>query len=151
MKVKEIMTTEVGTCTPASDLASVVRVLWDKDCGAVPVVADGKVVGMITDRDICVATATTNQRASEIPVSAVMGPHDTLYACRPDDEIEAVLGLMQNNKVRRLPVTDETGALQGIISISDFVQRAGKSTSTKAQTVAQKEVLTTLKALVARA
>lgn len=145
------MTTKVGTCTPEDNLSTVVSVMWDKDCGAVPVMDNGKVVGMITDRDICVAAATTNLRTSEIPVKAVLLNNTELYTCQPEDNVDAALTAMQQYKVRRLPVVDAEGTLCGIVSVSDLVQRAGKTTSVKAQTVAQKEVLTTLKALTARA
>ena len=58
MKVKEIMTGEAVTCTPETDLATAAQLMWEGDCGVLPVVSEGKgVVGMITDRDICMATA----------------------------------------------------------------------------------------------
>lgn len=151
MKIKDLMTTEVGTCAPDDNLSAVVSVMWAKDCGAVPVLDGGKVVGMITDRDICVAAATTNLRTSEIPVKAVLLNNEGIYSCTPEDSAEAALTTMQQYKVRRLPVVDAAGTLCGIVSVSDLVQRAGKTTSVKANTVAQKEVLTTLKALTARA
>jgi CBS domain-containing protein len=145
MKVKDIMTTEVGYCTPDSNLSTAVSIMWNKDCGAVPVVADGKVVGVITDRDVAVAAATTNQPLGNLPVSAVVnGP---VHTCQAEDGIEAAIAAMQDNKVRRLPVVDADGALVGIVSINDLVRRAGKATSAKSNTVAQKDVLETLKAM----
>ena len=149
MKIKDIMTTEVGFCTPQDNLAEAVRVMWEKDCGSVPVVADGKVVGIITDRDICVAVATTNMPASTVPVQAVIS--DTVYTCSPEDGIDTALAIIQAHKVRRLPVVNENGALLGIVSLNDFVRHAGKSTSSKNKTVAQKDVIETLKAVSANA
>ena len=145
MKVKDIMTTEVGACAPGANLASVVSIMWEKDCGAVPVVAEGKVVGIITDRDIAVAAATTNQPLGDIPVSVVL--NGAVHTCQAEDGIEAVAAAMQANKVRRLPVVDADGALQGIVSVNDLVRHAGKSTSAKSKTVATKDVVETLKAL----
>jgi CBS domain-containing protein len=139
------MTTEVGACAPDANLASVVSIMWNKDCGAVPVVADGKVVGIITDRDIAVAAATTNQPASDIPVSAVI--NGAVYTCQAEDGVEAAIAAMQENKVRRLPVVDAGGGLQGIVSVNDLVRHAGKATSAKSKTVATKDVLDTIKAV----
>jgi CBS domain-containing protein len=149
MKIKDIMTTEVGVCSPDSNLASVVSTMWNKDCGAVPVVNDGKVVGIITDRDIAVAAATTNQPLGNIPVSAVV--NGTVHTCQAEDSVDNAIAAMQENKVRRLPVTDADGALQGIVSVNDLVRHAGKSTSAKTKTVAQKDVFETLKAISAAA
>lgn len=145
MKVKDLMTSEVGACAPDANLASVVSIMWNNDCGAVPVVADGKVVGIITDRDIAVAAATTNQPASDIPVSTVI--NGTVYTCQAEDGVEAAIAAMQENKVRRLPVVDADGGLLGIVSVNDLVRHAGKSTSAKSKTVATKDVVETLKAL----
>ena len=151
MKIKDLMTAEVGTCTPDDNLSVAVRVMWEKDCGAVPVVENGKVVGIITDRDICVAAATTNLRTSEIPVKAVLINKEEVYSFGLDANADTALEAMQTYKVRRLPVLDAEGTLCGIVSVSDLVQHAGKTTSIKARTVAQKDVLQTLKALTARA
>ena len=149
MKIQDLMTTEVGVCAPDANLASVVGIMWNKDCGAVPVVDNGQVVGIITDRDIAVAAATTNQPASDIPVSAVI--NGAVHTCLATDEVDAAIASMQANKVRRLPVVDADGALQGIVSLNDLVRHAGKSTSAKSKTVAAKDVVETLKALSAAA
>jgi predicted transcriptional regulator len=96
------------------------------DCGVVPVVnAQNKVVGMITDRDICLALGPRPLPAAGIPVTEVMSRR--VYACGPGEEIPAALRTMKNKRVRRLPVIDN-GRLVGILSMDDVVMRAEAST-----------------------
>ena len=64
MKVRDLMTSRVRTCRPSTSLADVVSEMWEGDCGVLPVVNDeGRVIGMITDRDICIALATRDRFA----------------------------------------------------------------------------------------
>lgn len=120
MKVCEMMTKEVRGCWPDSSLAAATQIMWATDCGALPVLGDDdRVVGMITDRDISIAVAMTQRRPSEITVGEVMSK--PVYTCRPDDHIKVALNFMAAAQVRRLPVINQSGALQGILSISDIM------------------------------
>jgi CBS domain-containing protein len=144
MKVQDIMTTDVETCGPESDLGAAATTMWKRDCGSVPVVdGEGKVVGMITDRDICMAVATRNKLASAIKVGEVISGR--VYACSPDDRIEDALETMQSAQLRRLPVVDDDGRLHGILSINDVVLHSRRGRSKKH--VAHRDVMTTLKVL----
>jgi CBS domain-containing protein len=144
MKVQDIMTTEVETCGADSDLGAAATIMWKRDCGSVPVVdGEGKVVGMITDRDICMAVATRNKLASAIKVGEVISGR--VYACAPDDRIEDALETMQSAQLRRLPVVDDDGKLHGILSINDVVLHSKRGRSKKH--VAHRDVMTTLKVL----
>jgi CBS domain-containing protein len=144
MRVQDIMTVEVETCGPESDLAAAANIMWRRDCGSVPVVdADGKVIGMITDRDICMAVSTRNRLASEIKVNEVMSGR--VYACSADDDIRDALETMQSAQLRRLPVVDGVGSLQGILSINDVLLHSAKGRSKKH--VAHRDVMVTLKVL----
>jgi CBS-domain-containing membrane protein len=98
--------------------------MWRGDCGILPVLADGhKVVGMITDRDICMATATKHRDPASIRVKEVMS--GKVYGCSPDTEIHAALKIMQQKQVRRLPVIDAyDGKLAGILSMNDVALKA---------------------------
>src|SRR5947207_2924632 len=125
MKVQELMTKGVEACSRDSDLAAAAMIMWRMDCGAVPVVNDLQVVGMITDRDICVAVATQHRRAEEIRVGEVIS--GTLHRVRPDDDVRVALATMRSERVRRLPVVDDDGRLEGIVSLSDVVRSASKS------------------------
>ena len=130
MKVREIMTKDVRTCRPDTSLAEAVRLMWEKDCGVLPVVtADGKVTGMITDRDICVAIATRGQTADRILVSGVIGPK--VCNCAQDDDATVALQTMKSQRIRRLAVVDSQGRLKGILSLSDIVTHAGATLSTE--------------------
>ena len=97
--------------------------LWCAGCGALPVVdANGKVVGMITDRDVCIALGTRGQRAADLVVAQVMSGQ--VFACRPTDDIHAALKTMRTQKVRRLPVINHEGKLEGLVTISDMILQA---------------------------
>jgi CBS-domain-containing membrane protein len=120
MKVRDMMTKEVYGCWPDSSLAAAAQIMWAKDCGALPVLEDDdSVVGMITDRDISIAIAMTPRRPSEITVGEVMSK--PVCACGPEDHVKEALNWMANAQVRRLPVIDQHGGLQGILSISDVM------------------------------
>lgn len=125
MKIREVMTGDVGYCQPNSALTDAAMIMWQRDCGAVPIVDEqNQVVGMITDRDICIATAMQNRLASEIRVGEIISGN--VKTCRPNDDLENALKTMKRNQLRRLPVTNENGTLLGIVSISDLLS-AGKN------------------------
>ena len=127
MKVKEIMTSDVKWCMLDTNLAAVAKIMWEGDCGAVPVTDDrGEVVGVITDRDICIAGATRSRSEGEIPVREVIST--TLHACAPSDDVRGAMETMRTQQVRRLPVVGPDGRLAGIVSLNDIAMqtRAGK-------------------------
>ena len=120
MKVRDIMTTDVKSCNSDTNLAAAASRMWEGDCGALPVVdEDGKFIGMITDRDICMAVATRPRLASDILVGEVTS--GAIYVCHPTDEVQSALKTMQKERVRRLPVVNDKGILQGILSTNDII------------------------------
>jgi CBS domain-containing protein len=130
MKVRQIMTHDVKTCRPETNLAEAVKLMWERDCGVLPVVkSDGKLSGMITDRDICVAIATRGQTADRIAVRDVTA--GKACTCGPDDDAVVALETMKSQRVRRLPVVDAEGRLKGILSLNDVVTHAGAASSTE--------------------
>jgi len=130
MKVREIMTSHVTTCRPETNLAEVVTLMWEQDCGVLPVVtSDRTVSGMITDRDICVALATRGLTADRIAVHDVIA--GTAYTCSVDDDAIVALKTMKSQRVRRLPVVDAEGRLKGILSLNDVLTHAGAAASTE--------------------
>ena len=123
MKVKELMTSDVKSCGPDTNLAAAAKIMWEDDCGAVPVIDEGgHVIGMITDRDICIAGATRALAEGEIPVQDVISK--VVYTCAPSDDIRQALETMRLRKVRRLPVVDQGGRLTGIVSVHDIALEA---------------------------
>jgi CBS domain-containing protein len=136
MKVREIMTSDVKRCSLDTNLAAAAKIMWEADCGAVPVTDDhGKVVGVITDRDICIAGATRSSAEGEIPVRDVISK--SLHACTPGDDVRAAMETMKLQQVRRLPVIGHDGRLVGIISIHDVAlqARSGKGAHIPAEDV----------------
>src|SRR5688500_7157705 len=118
MKVKDVMTATVRTCTPETSLADAAREMWMGNCGVLPVVDNcGAVVGMITDRDICIATGCRRRDPATILVSEVIT--NQAYACSADSDVIEALEIMRQKDVRRLPVLDAAGKLCGILSMDD--------------------------------
>ena len=146
MKVREIMTGEVGSCGLETNLAAAARIMWEKDCGAVPVLdSQGQVIGIITDRDICMALTTRNYLASGITVGDVIS--GMVKACAPDDDVNTALQTMQREQVRRLPVVDGEGKLVGILALNDVILHSKQGKSKKGAHVSHGEVMEALKAL----
>ncbi len=123
MKVRDLMVSEVVTCHPTDSLNIPARLMWERDCGCVPVVdRENVVLGVVTDRDICIGAYTQGRSLHLIEVKDVMGR--SVVACGPDDEVITAEKLMRDNKVRRLPVCDADEKLTGIISLSDIALEA---------------------------
>lgn len=118
MKAREIMTKEVHSCRPEASLNEAARIMWDHDCGCVPVVdSSRRIIGIVTDRDVCMAAYTKGLPLTEIQVQSIIPEH--VYSCSPDDSIETIEGIMRHHRIRRIPVTDSESRLVGIISLND--------------------------------
>ena len=123
MKVKEIMTPNAKAIWLTESLADAAQLMWENDCGVLPIIKDGrKVIGMITDRDICMAAAMRDKKPSGVSVEEVMT--GLVYSLNPEDEIEQALKTMEEHKIRRLPVVNAEGELEGILSMNDVVLNA---------------------------
>jgi CBS domain-containing protein len=135
------MVKDAKFCSPKLNLAAVAEILWKQGCGTLPVVENGRVLGMITDRDICIALGTRNGKAAETLVKDVTLPK--LFYCAPEDDIHTALRTMAAQKVRRLPVIDSQGILTGILCLDDIVLFAEE----KAGELTYFDVVETLKAI----
>jgi CBS domain-containing protein len=126
MKVEQLMTRNVRTCRSSDPLERAAQLMWEQDCGIVPVTAEGngsgRVVGMITDRDVCMAAYTQGRRLAEIPVSSAMSRE--LFSCRPTDSLAVALKVMETNQVHRLPVVDRDDQVVGLLSLADIAREA---------------------------
>jgi len=123
MKVKDAMMGTAYYCQLDTNLGSATELMWVGNCGFLPVMGpNGKIAGVITDRDICMALGTRNRLPGDITVGDVMSGR--LFACSPDDDVHIALQLMQEGGVRRLPVIGGNGTLVGVVSIDDLVLRA---------------------------
>jgi CBS domain-containing protein len=146
MKVKEIMSTNPKACTLTDNLSAAAGLMWENDCGILPVVAEGgKVVGLITDRDICMAANLNGRNLWNIAVEDVISGE--VFACKPEDDIHSVLTTMQENKVRRLPVVAADGTLEGILSMNDIVLKAEEPKDKKATELSYADVVKTYKSI----
>jgi CBS domain-containing protein len=97
--------------------------MWEKDCGCLPVVdEDGELVGMITDRDICMAAYTKGISLHDASVAAVMS--HPVIACRVEDNVGQVEQLMKTHRIRRIPVVDALDGLVGMVSVGDLARAA---------------------------
>jgi CBS domain-containing protein len=142
MKVKDLMTREPRTCSPDTTLAAAAHLMWDGDCGILPVVDDGELVGVVTDRDMYIALATQNSRASYLRVGAVATK--TVATCDPEDDVHAALATMKQARVRRLPVLGFGRTVMGILSMNDILRVAGAGGD-----VSDEDVVATLQAICA--
>jgi CBS domain-containing protein len=144
MKVQDLMTCDVKSCGPDDRMNMPAQIMWDEDCGCVPVVdRDRKVVAMITDRDICMAAYIQGASLKELRVSSAMSRQ--VLSCKPEDELAIAQRTMRLNQVRRLPVVDADGRLAGIISLSDVGREAERERfSNSWREVSDSEVVETL-------
>ena len=127
MRVEEIMTRDVCSCSPGTNAASVAEIMLTRNCGSLPIVENGRVVGIVTDRDLFVALGTANRRPAEMSVGEIMSK-DVAF-CSPSSDVRHAMKTMAQRQLRRLPVVDESGALRGILSLGDIALRVDDSLS----------------------
>jgi CBS domain-containing protein len=131
MKVQQLMTREVKVCTESDTLNRAAQLMWKSDCGCIPVISangDGKLLGIVTDRDIAMAAYTQGKQLSAIPVTTAMA--HKVIACHANDGISQAEALMRDNQVRRLPVLDQNEHLVGVVSLNDLAREAEREAST---------------------
>jgi CBS domain-containing protein len=117
MDVKEVMTAQVSVARPSSTVAEVAKLMADVESGAIPVVDDGRVVGLVTDRDI-VIRVIAERKGLDTAVSEVMTTG--VETCRQDDNVADAAARMGARQIRRLVVLDGDGGLAGILSLGDI-------------------------------
>ena len=154
MRVEQIMTRTVRTCHPGDSLSTAARIMWEGDCGCVPIVehgADGaRVIGIITDRDICMAGYTQGRPLSAIEVESAMARH--VHSCRATDSINEALSMLRKHQLHRLPVVDNGDHLIGMLSLADAAREAAREHGRKGRDVTDTQIGEVLEAIsVARA
>ncbi|MCP3920366.1 MAG: CBS domain-containing protein [bacterium] len=113
----------MGTIRPEDRLSYAAEMMEVRDCGCIAVVdADGHIVGVITDRDVCLKAHRTDAPLSKLDVRGAMS--ERVHACHADDSIEKAENVMGQHQVRRLPVVDAEGRLCGILSLDDIAREA---------------------------
>jgi CBS domain-containing protein len=147
MKVKDAMMGSVRTCRPADTLTAPAELMWNNDIGCVPVVdgPEGRVVGMITDRDISMAAYTQGRSLSAIAVRDVMATK--VHCAKPDDTLHDAEKLMRAAQVHRLPVVAPDGRLVGMVTLNDIARFHAHPLAAKSPDITAEEVALTLAAI----
>lgn len=144
MQVEQVMSRQVRTCTERDTLAVAAGLMWDHDIGALPVLGtDGKLAGVITDRDICMGALFSGRPLTEIPVGEHMSRQ--VFTVEPAATVEAAEQLMADKQIRRLPVVGFEGELIGMLTMSDLTRAAVEPDRKE---VGAREVATTLSRIV---
>ena len=131
-RVEHLMTKEVRACRPSDSLNQAAQILWENDIGTLPVVADdgsNRLVGILTDRDICMAAYTQGGSLSNLSVDFAMAR--SVKACTPMTTLEEAAHEMAEAQVHRLPVVDGSRQLLGILSLSDLAREAAGRSSVR--------------------
>ena len=128
MKVRDLMSSPVHTCHANESLAHAAQLLWEHDCGVLPVVdRDGRVGAAITDRDICMGAWTRGKDLAALRVADSMSR--SVVTCRAEEELSAAADTMAKHQLHRLPVVDEHGKPVGMLSLSDFATAGARDPS----------------------
>jgi CBS domain-containing protein len=146
MIVRDIMSQGVICCSPTTNVGAAVELMWDHNCGILPVVgADCKLQGVATDRDICVAMGTRNRLPGELTIGEIAT--NNVFTCAPDDEIHQALLTIAEQHVRRLPVVDQRGIPLGILSLDDILTHADENKWEGCCELSSEEIVQTFKRL----
>jgi CBS domain-containing protein len=146
MKVQDIMTQSAVCCSDDTNVGAAVELMWVHNCGMLPVVGtDQKLIGVVTDRDICIAMGTRNRLAGELTVGEIATRN--VFTCKPDDEIHEALNTMADKQVRRLPVVNADSAPQGILSMDDIITHGDLNKWEGSCELSSEEIIRSLKKL----
>jgi CBS domain-containing protein len=121
MRVKDLMTQPACTCSIHDTANVAAKLMWEHDCGIVPVIDDeGRLAGVVTDRDVCMAAYFQGRRLTDIPIDAFMTRD--LSSCHAEDALPHAQQLMTDRQIHRVPVVDQQGAPIGMLSLSDLAR-----------------------------
>ena len=126
MRIEQLMSQPAINCGQNDTLNTAARLMWENDCGVLPVVGDdGRLVGIVTDRDICMSAYTQGKSLHEILVSSAMAKQ--VFSCHPQDSVDAAEQLMSKSQIRRMPVIDDDNHPIGVLSLNDIARNAGSA------------------------
>jgi CBS domain-containing protein len=120
MRVQDVMHSGVTCVDDDTSVREIARIMREEDIGAVPVTAEGEIVGMITDRDLACRVLGDGADPDSITARQVMSGRPIF--CSPRDDVEDAIEVMESNRIRRLPVMDEE-ELVGMLSLGDISNR----------------------------
>lgn len=136
MRAKHVMTKDPSSCVPSDSAQHAARIMRDQDAGIVPVIDNElsrKVVGVVTDRDLCMNIVAEGRPPHAVNVAECMTTK--VVICSPNDSIDKATELMRDNLIRRVPVVNESGQLLGIVALADVVERADVKTTQTHETL----------------
>ena len=143
MNIEDLMTRDVKCCGPEDTLDVAARLMWENDVGCIPITdGRGQALAMLTDRDICMAAFTQGRPLGEIRAKSAMSA--SLHAVAPRDSLAKAELVMKEFQVRRLPVVDGEGRLQGVLSVNDIAREAARERPQRQRAVTSDEVAVTL-------
>jgi CBS domain-containing protein len=125
MRIREVMTTSPRWCLLTDSASKVAGIMKDINAGIIPVVENEqgrRLIGVVTDRDLCLEVSAESRDPAAVPVKDCMTR--TLICCAPEDDVGRAIELMRDNQIRRIPIVDQQGTLQGIVSMADLLHRA---------------------------
>lgn len=122
LRCSEVMTKNVTTCDPETVIRDVADMMEDENVGSIPVVDNGRLVGLITDRDIVCRVIAEGLDSRTTKAREVMS--EDIITCTPDDSVIDAIRKMGEHQIRRIPVCDTNGRLRGIISLGDIALEA---------------------------
>jgi CBS domain-containing protein len=144
VQIKDLMSHPAVTCPANSMLDQVARLMWEFDCGVIPVVNDeGRLAGVVTDRDICMAAYTQGRPVADIPVTTAMARG--VVAGHVEDTVESAEARMREHQIRRLPVLDAENRPVGVVSMNDLARLAARAR----RSAVDRELVQTLAAICA--
>lgn len=145
MKVEQLMTRPVWTCGPADTLQVPAQLMWEHEVGCVVVQQGDRIVGVITDRDICMGGYTTGLAFHEVLVGRSMAIEPCVINARAT--VDMAERLMREKGIRRLPVVDDAGGLVGLLSLNDVAREAARQLGKPEIDVSAEGVAATLAAV----
>jgi CBS domain-containing protein len=147
MRIEDVMTQNVMTCCETDSASEAARIMWERDCGCVPVVDDeGRAIGMVTDRDLLMASYTRGLDLREIEVRSVMSRD--VQACHRQDDVQDAEYRMAQAQVRRLPVIDGARRVVGLVSLGDLARARQRTPAGRVAEHVLSDVAKTLAAIV---
>lgn len=143
MQVRDLMSTPAVSCREGYSLSTAVRLMRDRDCGALPVVDDDdRIIGIITDRDVCMAAYTKRRLLDDLSVAEIT--RGDVFSVAPGDTLQRAERVMAEHQVRRLPVVDANDSVVGVLSLNDIVREGQRERSLTSKELHSDEVLQTL-------
>ena len=150
MRVKDVMKTDIGFCSAEDNLMKTAEIMRRRDCSVVPIIDErNRVVGMLTDRDICLVVAARNRKASDVKCKELING-EAIVSCAADDKLEDALRKMRKHRIERLAAIGAGGEFVGVLSIGDVMPAVRRDKKLKKKVYATLEKISRPRPIVLR-